>query len=112
MFCCCNIFAADFWAIYLLTKCIKKEIKVPNQEDNCKSSCKGVGISKSYSLICLLASIVLWILKKKKKRMLDIKLFSTEQLWMKPQTEVPISLSKCSQFSATDLLTVTAIWCL
>lgn len=44
--------------------------------------------------------------------MLDIKLFSTEQLWMKPQTEVPISLSKCSQFSATDLLTVTAIWCL
>lgn len=24
LFCCCNIFAADFWAIYLLTKCIKK----------------------------------------------------------------------------------------
>lgn len=27
LFCCCNIFAADFWAIYLLTKCIKKKIK-------------------------------------------------------------------------------------
>lgn len=77
LFCCCNIFAADFWAIYLLTKCIKKKIiKVPNPEDNCKSSCKGIDILQSYSLICLLVSIVLWI----KKRMLDIKLFSTKDL--------------------------------
>lgn len=44
--------------------------------------------------------------------MLDIKLFSTKDLWIKPQTEIPNSLSKCSQFSETDLLTVTAIWCL
>lgn len=86
----------------------KKIIEVPNPEDNCKSSCKGVDILRSYYLICLLVSIVLWI----KKRMLDIKLFSTKDLWIKPQTEIPNSLSKCSQFSETDLLTVTAIWCL